>query len=144
MCSLLKSRKTIRSTYKVQGQDKGESDKKICVLAVRELNPKPWNPASELKFPCPLTGHTHEVRKCKEFFYMSPRDRWEKLEKGRLCFSCLKPKTICKGRKCNHVSSVPEVLKCAICASWAESKGLAPFSIFFCKQKLHGDSRSSR
>ena len=32
-------------------------------------------------------------------------------------------------------------LKCAVCASWAESKGLAPFSLFFCKQKIHGDSR---
>ena len=37
---------------------------------------------------------------------------------------------------------MPEVLKCAICVSWAESKSLAPFSIFFCKQKLHGDSRA--
>ena len=59
-----------------------------------------------------------------------------------MCYSCLKPKTICKGRKCHHVSSVPEVLKCAICASWAESKGLALFSIFFCKQKQNGDSRA--
>ena len=95
----LNIKKTIRSTYKVQGQDEGESDQEICVLADRELNPKPWNPASELKFACPLTGHKHEVRKCKEFFDMSPRDRWEKLE-DRMCYSCLKPKTICKGRKC--------------------------------------------
>ena len=28
------------------------------------------------------------------------------------------------------------------CASLAESKGLAPFSIFFCKQKQHVDSRA--
>ena len=73
---------------------------------------------------------------------MSPENRWEKLEKGRMCYSCLKPKNICKGRKCTYVSSVPEVLKCAICTSWAQSKGLAPFSIFFCKQKQHGDSRA--
>ena len=81
------TKKTVRSNYKVQGQDKGESDQEISVLAVRELSPKPWNPPNEPKFPCPLTKH--EVRKCKEFFYMSPRDRWEKLEKGRMCFSCL-------------------------------------------------------
>ena len=41
-----------------------------------------------------------------------------------------------------NVASNPEVLKCAICASWAVSKGLTPFSIFFCKLKEHGDSRA--
>ena len=49
-----------------------------------------------------------------------------------MCFSCLKPSNSC----------VPEVLKCADCASWVVSKGLAPFSIFFCKQKEHGESRA--
>ena len=57
-------------------------------------------------------------------------------------FSCLKPRSICKSRRCNNVASVPEILKCAVCASWAESKGLASFSICFCKQKQYGDSRA--
>ena len=59
-----------------------------------------------------------------------------------MCFSCLKPRIICKSRRCNNVASVPEVFKCAICASWAMSKGLAPFNIFFCKGMEHGDSRA--
>ena len=59
-----------------------------------------------------------------------------------MCYSCLKPKNICKERKCSNVSSVPEVLKCTTFALWAESKGLAPFSIFFCKQKQHGNSKA--
>ena len=105
------TKKTVRSNCKVQGRDQGESDKEISVFAVGELSPKPWNPCSELKLPCSLTNYKHEVRKCKEFLDMSPRDRWEKLKKGRMCFSCLKPKTIFKGRKCNHVSSGPEVWK---------------------------------
>ena len=104
--------------------------------------PKPWNPPTGLKFPCPLGTHKHEVSTCPAFFNLSPLDRWEKIEKGRMYYSCLKPKTVCRGRKCSFVSSVPEVLKCYICASWVESKGLAPFSIFFCKQKQHGDSRA--
>ena len=88
-------------------------------------------------------GHKHEVRKCKEFFYMSPRVRWEKLEKGRMCFLCLKPRGICKLRSwVNHIL-VPKALKCAQCALWLESKSLAPLSIFFCKRKEHGDSRAS-
>ena len=59
-----------------------------------------------------------------------------------MCFSCLKPKNICKPRKCTNYTSVPEVLKCTICASWAESKGLALFIIFFCKRKEQGYSRA--
>ena len=84
-------------------------------------------------------GHKHKVSKCKEFFDLSPEDRWEKLEKGGMCFSCLKPRGVCKLRKCVNHPKVPKVLKCAL---WAESKGLALFSIFFCKRKKHGESRA--
>ena len=107
------------------------SDTEGTVHAVAGPPPKPWNPPAGLKFPCPSGSHKQEVSTCAEFFNLSPLDRWEKIERGRMCYSGFKPKTICKDRKCNHVSSVPEVLKCTICASWAESKGLASFSIFF-------------
>ena len=59
-----------------------------------------------------------------------------------MCFSCLKPRNICRSRRCTNVAGVPEVLKCAVCASWAVSKWMAPFSIFFCKWKEHRDSRA--
>ena len=90
-----------------------------------------------------MANHKHEVRTCAEFFALSPLDHWENRDKGRMCFSCLKPKTICKSRKCTNYTNVPEVLKCAVCDSWALSKGLALFSIFFCKQKEHGEFYSS-
>ena len=44
--------------------------------------------------------------------------------------------------KCENIESIPEILKCAVCATWAEPRGLAPFSIFFCKNKLHSSSRA--
>ena len=53
----------------------------------------------------------------------------------------MKPRSVCKTKKCSNVSNVPDILKCPISASWAVSKGLALFSIFFYKQKQHGDSR---
>ena len=59
-----------------------------------------------------------------------------------MCYTCLKAKNVCKGRKCDFVASTPEILKCVICATWAESKGLAPFSIFFCRSKSHTSSRA--
>ena len=85
----LNNRKPVRSNFKVQDLDEEVSDQEQGVLTVRNPSSTPWNLQSELKFPCPLTGYKHEVRKCKEFFYMSPRDRWEKLEMSRMCFSCL-------------------------------------------------------
>ena len=90
--------------------------------------PKPWNPAVGLRFLCPLGNHVHEVNKCAEFFSLTPLDRWEKIERFRMCYSCLKPKTVCKGKKCLNVRDVPEILKCAVCATRAETKSLAPFS----------------
>ena len=114
------SKKTVRSNYKVQGQDNEESDQETSALAVREPSPKPWNPSSNLKFPCSMMGHKHEVRKCKEFFDMSPTDRWEKLEKGRMCFSCLEPTEACKLKICVNHFKVPKALKCTQCASWEE------------------------
>ena len=61
------------------------------------------------------------------------------IRKGRMCFSCLGPKL----RICTNHSKVPKALKCAQCASWSESKSLALFSIFFCKQKEHGEWKAS-
>ena len=54
-----------------------------------------------------------------------------------MCYFCLKPKNVCKSRKCENIASIPEVLKCTVCGTWAEFRGLTPFSIFFCKNKLH-------
>ena len=73
---------------------------------------------------------------------MSPKDRWEKLKKGRMCFSCLEPRGVRKLRAFENHINVPKALKCSQCALWSEPNSLAPFS-FFCKWKEHGESRAS-
>ena len=132
------AKKAVKSSYNVTQVEIDDSadEEEATVHAAAGPPPKPWNPPLGLKFRCPLGNHVHEVSKCVEFFYLTPLDRWEKIEK-------LKPKTVCKGKRCLNVSDVPQVLKCAFCASWAESKGLALFSILFYKQKKHPDSRAS-
>ena len=134
-------KKTVRSNYEMQWpeEEDSESEQEITVHAASEQNPKPWNPPAELKFPCPMRGHKQKVSKCMEYFDVSPEDRWKKIEKGRMC---LKPKSVCKTRKCNNVSNVPEILKYPICATWAGSKSLAPVSIFFWEKKQQEDSRA--
>ena len=70
-----------------------------------------WNPSPGLKFPCPVGNHKHKISTCPDFFNFSPMDRWEKIEKGRMCYTFLKAKTVCKGRKCDFIASTPEILK---------------------------------
>ena len=103
-------KKVMKTTYKVQQQEEEGSgiETESTVYAMAGSNPKPWNPPSGLKFPCPMADHKHEVSMCAEFFALSPLDRWEKIDKGRICFSCLKPKTICRSRKCTSYGNVPK------------------------------------
>ena len=101
-----------------------------------------WYPAN-LKFPCPLSGHKHELSTCQEFFSFSPVERWERMDKGKLCYACLSPKDVCTDRRCGFENKVPETLKCQGCAPWARSKKLAPFSILFCRIKDHAKLRAS-
>ena len=125
-----KSGKSSHKVHQVEDDNSGRDTEASDHVVVGPLQ-KPWNASAGLKFPCPLENHKHKVSMCPEFFNLSPLDRWEKIEKGRVCYSCLKPKTVCRGRKCNLVGSVPEVLKCAICASWAESKRSGSIMHFF-------------
>ena len=65
------------------------------------------------------------------------------MEKGKICYACLCPKDICVTRRCSFESRVPETLKCQGCVSWAQSKGLTPLSILFCRRKEHANLRAS-
>ena len=68
--------------------ENSNSETETTAHAVAGPLPKPWNPPSGLKFSCPLGSHKHEVSMCAEFFNLTPLDRWEKIEKGRMCYSC--------------------------------------------------------
>ena len=105
-------------------------------------NPPPkWYP-SGLSFPCPLENHKHEMAECLEFFSMSPENRWDGIAKRRICYSCLRPKDVCKDRNCSFVSTVPEVLTCQGCAPRALSKGWSTLSIIMCRTKEHAATRA--
>ena len=66
-----------------------------------------------------------------------------KNRKGQNVFFKFKPQKYLQIKKMNKCYKYFEVLKCEVCASWVVSKVLALFSIFFCKQKKHSDSRAS-
>ena len=49
-------------------------------------------PGSAYKCPCPLQNHDHKIAAFTEFLTLTPKDRWIKIPKGRICYTCLKPK----------------------------------------------------
>ena len=120
-----------KSAHKVMEskEDKGEEESHNFPFAAKFNNPN-WYQAG-LKFPCPLSNHQHEMSTCAELFSLSPGDRWNKMEKGKICYACLAPKDVCINRRCSFEAKVPESLKCQGCASWAQPKNLAPLSVLF-------------
>ena len=53
-----------------------------------------WYPP-ELKFPCSLNNHKHETMACTTFFTLCPKNRWEKIERRKVCWTCMKAKDVC-------------------------------------------------
>ena len=91
-------KKMIKSKHQVlQQEDESScSENEATIQVMSGPAPKPWKPPPRLKFPCLLTNHKHEVSTCAEFFSLSPLNCWDKIEKSRMCFSCLKPRSVCK------------------------------------------------
>ena len=73
-------KKVMKSNCKVQQQEGDSSGKETepTVYAMAGSNPKPWNPPSGLKLPCPMADNKYEVSTYAEFFALSPLDGWEK------------------------------------------------------------------
>ena len=101
-------------------------------------------PGSTYKFPCPLQNHDHKIAACTEFLTLTPKDRWIKIPKGRICYTCLKSKglkEVCKTMRCSEEKGIPQVSSCAACTPWAAAKGWAPFSILMCRKSEHGQDQ---
>jgi len=132
-----------KSVYKIQEKNESCSDDELqpSTFATTFHNQQ-WYPPN-LKFPCPIGNHKHEMSTCSEFFSLNPVERWGKMDKGKICYACLLPKNVCTDRKCSFEASIPETIKCHGCAPWAQSKNLAPFNILFCRNKDHSKLRAA-
>ena len=100
-----------------------------------------WYPTG-LKFPCPLNNHNHETMVCTQFFALFPKDRWDKIEKRKVCWTCMKPKDICLGPKCICYKKVLEILICPACKEVADKKSQTPLKILYCRKTEHKDLRA--
>ena len=65
------------------------------------------------------------------------------MEKGKICYTCIRPKDQCSTKKCTLDTKTPETLKCQGCAPWAQANKLAPLNILFCRKREHASLRAS-
>ena len=83
-------KKITKSTYKVQQQegDSSGSESEPKIHAMSGPAPKQWNPSPPgLKFPWLTTSKM--LVHVRNFFPSLPWINWKKIEKSRMCFSCL-------------------------------------------------------
>ena len=91
-CSTSSNKKVIASSHHLSEKSRKVPNQEVCAVIAKNSSATSRTskiPITKWKFPCPEINHDHEINKCKEFFYMSPRERWEKLEKNKMCFYCL-------------------------------------------------------
>ena len=77
-----------KSAFKLQESKAESSDDEVGAEVFASFHNKKWYPTN-LKFPCPIENHKHKLNTCAEFFSMNPIERWNKIDKGKLCYSCL-------------------------------------------------------
>ena len=80
-----------------------ESDDEITTGIHVTAGHSDWiKPGSHYKFTYPLQNHDHKIAACPEFLALTPKDCWVKIPRGRICYTCLKPKGangVCKTRQ---------------------------------------------
>ena len=92
-----------------------------------------------LRFPCPLNDHSHELRNCPVFFALAPKERRDVIPYNRICKLCLKPRYKCEeqqGSRCGE--SIPPVLRCWGCEKMYKSRKTPPrFNVLYCFDPTH-------
>ena len=88
----------VRSVHKIAEENKNDEERDGTVFATSFHNTK-WYQAG-LKFPCPIRNHQHEISTCADFFAFNPVERWSKMDKGKICYTCISPKDQCSSKRC--------------------------------------------
>ena len=138
-----KSRNKPKSVFISNTEKEANSDEDDLkeVHTATYVPPAPWYPPG-MRFPCPLSSHNHEMAECKEWLSMTPTERWENTKVRRICYACLRPKSVCNERKCKFSKSIDQLITCQGCVEYATANGWAPFSILMCRKRKHAEVRA--
>ena len=97
-------------------------------------------PISNLKFPCIVNGHKHQIYECREFVFKSPQERFEDLRKFeyKYCLICLQSGT-CNSSMCSNWKEVPTILICKECRknSLKQQSTRKVYSVLYCFNHNH-------
>ena len=105
------SKKKSKGVFATFDQSDPEFDDEIATGVHVAAGHSDWiKPGSHHKFPCPLQNHDHEIAACPEFLILTPKDGWNNIPKGRICYTCLKPKGVNGVCKTNSVGLWPDLV----------------------------------
>ena len=96
----------------------------------QKVVPKWYDP--NLKQPCPIDQHKHELGTCNEFLGLKCTER-TKVSKGKLCFACLYPWEGCR-KACSRLNKLPKELLCTDCQQTPKK---VPLNILICSDSKH-------
>ena len=82
---------------RLEPDESSEEESSAAVHSASGPVSKRWYP-NGLKFPCPLDNHKHETVACTQFFGLCPKERFLRIERRKVCWTCMKPKDVCVGR----------------------------------------------
>ena len=118
-----------------------ENDRELPTSSVNfQSKPVSTKPTSQLKFPCILDGHKHQLNECREFFFKSPKERIEERKKFayRHCLVCLQSSDLCNSKRCSNIEHIPTELVCKECKKIAKTNPRrSVYSVLFCFNPQH-------
>ena len=117
-----------------------DSDREPIKGSVKFQTKRKEKPVSQMKFPCILEGHKHQINECREFFFNSPQERFEAVKKFecKYCLICLQSGT-CNSGKCSNWNDIPTILICKECKrnSFKPPSTKKVYSVLFCFNQKH-------
>ena len=125
-------------TAQKESRSKQKTSKPTVQVAAKQADKDWYN--KNLKKPCPIATHDHEVGTCEEFFSMTP-DQRRKTARGKMCYTCGGPRDKCQNQstsKCrNEQENMPII--CQSCVAYVKRRELAysPYNMLFCSNPTH-------
>ena len=82
------SKNKSKGVFATFDQSDPDSDDEISTGVHVAAGHSDWiKPGSHHKFPCSLQNHDHEIAACPEFLILTPKDRWNMIPKGHICYT---------------------------------------------------------
>ena len=132
---------SVSTETKSNSEFESDNERELPISSVNFQNKSvSAKPVSQLKFPCILDGHKHQISECREFFFKSPKERIEERKKFayRHCLVCLQSSDSCNHKKCSNIDHIPYEMVCKECKKISKTNPRrSVYSVLFCFNPQH-------